>query len=229
MRILNIETATELCSIAIAEDETILATAESENPYEHAAIITKLIDQCVRKANIQLNQLDAIAVSTGPGSYTALRVGTSTAKGICYALQKPLIAISTLESLAHASIAFAQKEKTIIWPMIDARRMEVYTAPFNTQLDQQKAIEAIILDRSIFKEAIEEGYELIFSGNGAKKVNQILEEGKDPFQIVQTRQSARFMVPLAVKAYKNKIFESLIQYSPNYFKRPYITTPKKIL
>lgn len=226
--ILNIETATEVCSIAISEREQMLAEVNSESAYQHASMITTLIDQCFKKANRALKDIDAVAVSTGPGSYTALRVGTSTAKGICFALGKPLIAISTLKAMANASIP--QKKtasKVLLCPMIDARRMEVYTSTFDTQLKEVQATHSLIIEANSFENFFKEGYEIIFSGNGASKIKNILTT--ENYTITNTINFASYLAPLAYKAYLNEKFEHLVSYSPNYFKRPHITTPKKIL
>ncbi|MCP3928970.1 MAG: tRNA (adenosine(37)-N6)-threonylcarbamoyltransferase complex dimerization subunit type 1 TsaB, partial [Bacteroidetes bacterium] len=146
---LNIETSTEICSICISEDETILALKDADDPYVHAGSITLLIQDCLKQAGITLEQLSAVSVSSGPGSYTALRIGTSTAKGICYALDKPLISIDTLQALAFAS---AQKisGEWIHCPMIDARRMEVYTAMYDSKGNAISDKQALIVEADSF-------------------------------------------------------------------------------
>ena len=139
--------------------------------YDHVAQITLLIDQCLKEANKTLEQLDGVTVSTGPGSYTALRVGTATAKGICYALEKPLLALDTLKTLAFAS-QDSSLEKVLYCPMIDARRMEVYTALFDTNLQVVEPTKALILSADSFHTYLEEGYTLVISGNGAEKMQR---------------------------------------------------------
>ena len=144
--ILNIETATDICSVAIAENDTLLSLAETTESFQHATQLTHLIDTCLRDTKLKMKDLAAVAVSQGPGSYTALRVGTSTAKGIAYALQLPLIAVDTLQSLAFAGSQLVQKD-VLYCPMIDARRMEVYTAFYNYKNMAVTETQAIIVDR----------------------------------------------------------------------------------
>jgi len=225
--ILNIETATDICSIALAEGKELLAMEESAETYKHASNITILLDRCMKKAGKKLADLDALALSSGPGSYTALRVGASTAKGICYALDIPLIAVDTLQSLALASLGQAPGEESLLCPMIDARRMEVYTALFNTGLKKIKPLQALIVEKNSFDAFFEKGISLVFSGNGAPKCKAVLRDERAVFspQIC----SARHLIPLSAEAFSHKRFVDAAHYSPNYFKAPNITRPKKIL
>src|ERR1700741_5432810 len=136
--ILCIETATEVCSVALVSETKVLSICENNDGTAHASRLTILIDEAIRQAGISLKQLDAIAVSKGPGSYTGLRVGVSTAKGLCYALEKPMISVETLKAMATGFIQSLQDpiSNDYFVPMIDARRMEVYAAVFNASLDQ---------------------------------------------------------------------------------------------
>ncbi len=223
---LNIETSTEICSICISEDETILALKDADDPYVHAGSITLLIQDCLKQAGITLEQISAVSVSSGPGSYTALRIGTSTAKGICYALDKPLISIDTLQALATAS-AQNMSGEWLHCPMIDARRMEVYTAVYDTKGNTIADKQALIVEADSFDAYFSNGKKIIFSGNGSKKCQAILDS---PFAVFGSIVcSATHLVPLTYKAFLKEDFCDLAYYEPFYLKAPNITTPKKIL
>lgn len=225
-KFLLLETATEICSVGISKDETLLALAESEEQYSHVSKITTLIEQCLKQTGLALTDLDAIAVSKGPGSYTALRVGTATAKGICYALEKPLLAIDTLEALARASTQIA-KQKIIYAPMIDARRMEVYTAFFDAEFNLLKEAHPLILEDTTFIEYLETGFQIVISGNGAEKCQSILKNTAIRHEKIVC--SATHLAGLTQEHYRDKVFEDLAYYAPFYLKPPNITTPKKNL
>ena len=222
--ILNIETATEICSVAISNDEELLILHESEEPYSHSEIITILIEKCVKEAKINLKDLDAVAVSQGPGSYTALRVGASAAKGICYALDKPLIVIDTLQSIALATY---EKEKTnaLYCPMIDARRMEVYCKMFDAQNKAVTKLESKVIDESSYNNYFASNQKIIFSGNGAEKCKAVL---KSPLAVFsQVYCSAANLISLSQESFKEQKFIDPAYFVPNYHKSPNITTPKK--
>jgi tRNA threonylcarbamoyladenosine biosynthesis protein TsaB len=225
--ILNIETATDICSIGLAQEGQLLSLQESSEGYQHASQITLLIEQCMKEAGCRLSEIDAVAVSTGPGSYTSLRVGTSTAKGICYALDKPLIAVNTLQSLALASREGAASPNSLFCPMIDARRMEVYTALFDGQLREVRPLQALIVEENSFDIFFEKNIPILFSGNGAPKCKEVIRHPLATFsdQIC----SARHLFPLAAKHYQQGFFVDIAHYTPNYFKAPNITKPRKIL
>ena len=224
--ILNIETATEICSVCISRGATILSTQESADAYSHASVITLLIEACATEAGVSLKDLDAIAVSSGPGSYTALRVGAAAAKGICYALDKPLIAVKTLEALAYA--ARADKEGGAFYiPMIDARRMEVYTAVYDRTLDQVEDTHNLIFDEDSFLEYFKQNEPIVFCGNGAAKSKPLFESKNVLYSNIMC--SAKHLVPFSVKAFDQQIFSDIAYYTPAYFKAPNITVSKKIL
>ena len=154
--ILCIETSTEVCSVALSTDGKVAAAREDKSGKNHAQLLTCFVDEVMKSMNIPFNQLDAIAVSGGPGSYTGLRIGVSTAKGLCFASGLPLIAIPSLEAMAHHVIcnpdiySITEKESLLYCPMIDARRMEVYTAIYNNQLVKLKEIQADIIDHQSY-------------------------------------------------------------------------------
>lgn len=223
--ILNLETSTEICSVAISRGKEVIALKESAEAYSHSSQITLLIEACMEEANVALKDIDAIALSEGPGSYTALRVGASTAKGIGYALGKPLIAINTLQALARASVQ-ADVANAIYAPMIDARRMEVYTQLFDADFRPVAEMEAKIIDENAFSSFFEKNQHIVFSGNGAPKCSTVITNPLAHF--LSLGCSATHLVPLAVEALENKDFTDLAYFSPNYFKSPNITKPKQI-
>lgn len=224
--ILNLETATEICSVCISQDGKILATVETAEPYVHSSQLTVLIEQCIQKSGITKKGLDAVAVSKGPGSYTSLRVGTSVAKGICYALDIPLLAVDTLQSLALAA-AQSGKSNDLYCPMIDARRMEVYTALYQADGTLVEPLKPMIIDRASFQSFFEQEQPLVFIGNGAEKCRTVLNSPFAQFEPIVC--SANHLVGLAELAYKAEQFEDVAYFTPIYGKAPNITTPKKRL
>lgn len=225
-KILNIETATDICSVCVSDGATVLSLREAEERYDHAARITLLIQACMRESDLTLSQLDAVAVSGGPGSYTGLRIGTAVAKGICYALEKPLIAVDTLQSLALASYR-AMLKTALYCPMIDARRMEVYTAVYDHALQQLAAPRALVVEPTSFDSYRQEGHDIVLAGNGAEKCRAVLPA--DGFYYAEVRCSARHLVGPAVAAYEAGQFVDTAYFSPFYLKPPNITRARKKL
>jgi len=225
--ILHIETATEVCSIAMARDGNLLALKEQADTREHAALVTRLIEAVSAEAGLALEALDAVAVSNGPGSYTSLRIGLSSAKGICYALDKPLIAVNTLEALAFGSYRQHPASEAVYLPMIDARRMEVYTAVFDAGLRQLKAPYTLELQAESFAPYAEDGYRLIFSGNGSPKYREVVRFEKTVFSGV--RCSARHLIDPALRAWKDKRLVDPAYHEPFYLKPPNITKARNRL
>ncbi|HKK79722.1 MAG TPA: tRNA (adenosine(37)-N6)-threonylcarbamoyltransferase complex dimerization subunit type 1 TsaB [Phaeodactylibacter sp.] len=224
--ILHIETATDVCAVALAEGGRLLQLEEAAGSFQHAAQLTLLIQSAFAKANREMSELDAVAVSSGPGSYTSLRIGTATAKGICYALNKPLIAVNTLQSLALACLK-QEREEGLYYPMIDARRMEVYTAAFDATNEQLTEARPLIVEAHTFDEQIAKGTPVILCGNGAVKCQKVLPKEGIHYSTVVC--SAAHLLPLALQAYEREKFEDVAYYDPFYLKPPNITTPKKIL
>ena len=225
--ILCIETATEICSVALLQDDKILALQENHEGNSHASQITLLIDAVMKDANIELKNLDAIAVSKGPGSYTGLRVGVSTAKGLCYALDIPLIAINTLESLTHETInkAKGKGQKANFCAMIDARRMEVYCAVFDEQMNTIQKTEAKIIDENSFSDLFENST-IYFFGNGSSKCKNIITHRNAIF-IDDIKCSAANMDGIAQKLFHEKQFEDVAYFEPFYLKDFVGTVPNK--
>lgn len=222
-RILCLETTTTNCSVALAQDGKVIALKEDmSNGYSHGELLHRYIAEVLKQGKFQLNDLDAIAVSKGPGSYTGLRIGVSSAKGLCFANDLPLIATETLKSLAQQ----VNLEKiTAIIPMLDARRMEVYSAVFNAHFEKIRETRAEIIDEQSFSDYLEQG-KTVFIGNGVEKFKAICEHPNALF-IQDALPSAREMAPLAEMAFQAKNLEDLAYFEPYYLKDFMVTKPKK--
>jgi tRNA threonylcarbamoyladenosine biosynthesis protein TsaB len=228
-KILCIETATEVCSVAISSQGKLLALEENHEGNAHASPLHLLVPKVLDSAGIALQDLDAIAVSKGPGSYTGLRVGVSTAKGYCYALGIPLIGINTLESLVRGQgLGERQQETTSLYvPMLDARRMEVYCAVFDNQANMLQETEAKIIDETSFADLFEDN-EIYFLGNGAAKCKSIITHPNARF-LDDVLCTAKGMVQVAFEAFQSKRFENTAYFEPFYLKDFVGTTPKKLV
>jgi tRNA threonylcarbamoyladenosine biosynthesis protein TsaB len=219
--ILNIETATKNCSVALAkEGKTILCKEIAEEGYSHAERLHVFIEEIVKEAGITFSDLAAIAVSQGPGSYTGLRIGVSAAKGLCYALGIPLIAIDTLQTLASQITV----SDGLIIPMIDARRMEVYSAVFAPNHENKREIQAEIIDENSFDAYNETLY---FIGDCAAKCKSVLT--KDNFVFLENIKypSAKEMSKLSYEKYKISDTVDVAYFEPYYLKDFMVTTSKK--
>ena len=225
-KILNIETATDICSVCLSQGEKIVAFAESNETFTHASMVTILIQQCLTEAHLTLSELDAVAVSQGPGSYTGLRIGVSVAKGICYALDKPMIAIDTLQSLAWAC-ADEEKQDAHYCAMIDARRMEVYTAMYDLNQREESAVSALIIEDDSFDYFFKKKEKVFFCGNGAEKCKPVFTSPYAKFSSVIC--SAKHLVVLAKTQFEKGEFCDMAYFSPLYYKSPNITISKKKL
>ncbi|MEP3838262.1 MAG: tRNA (adenosine(37)-N6)-threonylcarbamoyltransferase complex dimerization subunit type 1 TsaB [Algibacter sp.] len=219
--ILNLETATSNCSVSLSKDgKTIVLKEDNDKSYSHAERLHVYIDAVLKEANITLNDLDAIAVSKGPGSYTGLRIGVSAAKGLCFALNKPLIAIPTLDALAYQ----VKMNDGIIVSMLDARRMEVYSAIYNSDCNQIRETQAEILDDTSFNNYLDEG-KVYFIGNGVEKTKTLIEHANAVF-VDNKLPSANEMSVLAFKKYKEDNFEDVAYFEPYYLKDFVALKPK---
>lgn len=224
MYILNIETATKNCSVTLAKNgETILCKEISELGYSHAEKLHVFIEEICKESSIQLKDLHAIAVSKGPGSYTGLRIGVSAAKGLCFALDIPLISVDTLAVLASQAQLIA-KENDLIIPMIDARRMEVYSAIFNNKLEKIREIEAQIIDENSFTSIENTVY---FVGDSSEKAKAVLTKSNFIFLEEIVYPSAKDMSAISIQKFLNKDFEDVAYFEPFYLKDFLITTSKK--
>jgi len=216
--ILNIETSTIACSVAIAINGEVVAIEESFVRNSHAENITIFSENVLKKAGLTFRELDAVAVSKGPGSYTGLRIGVSTAKGFCYSLDKPLIAIGTLKALSAGIISKIENpENYLFCPMIYARRMEVYSALFDHQLNEIRETEAKIIEADSFRDLLE-NQKIVFAGDGAEKCKTFLQENKNAVFIDELLPSAKYLSKLSDKKFRNKIFENLAYFEPFYLK-----------
>ena len=211
--ILNIETATTNCSVSLSkEGETLVFKEDNNINYSHAESLHVFINEVLESAKIKPSQLDAIAVSKGPGSYTGLRIGVSAAKGLCFALDKPLISVATLESLAHQ----IKIDEGVIVSMLDARRLEVYSAIFDANHQYIRETQAQILDAHSFKEYLEKG-NVYFIGDGVEKTKTLIQHPNAIF-INDKLPSAKEMGVLAYDKYKKNDIEDVAYFEPYYLK-----------
>jgi len=224
MTILQIETATTVCSVALAKDGKSIAVKQVDQHNIHAEVITVFIDELLAETGSHYKDIDAIAVSCGPGSYTGLRIGISTAKGLCFALEKPLIAIETLQSMTHGIIddpaqltTHNLQPSTLLCPMIDARRMEVYTAIFNTKGENIVPTAAEIIDENSFAELLKEN-QILFFGDGAEKCREVLGNNINAHFQPGFINSATHLTKKAVEKFVNKDFEDVAYFEPFYLK-----------
>lgn len=221
--LLNIETSTDICSVCLSKDKEILSIRETERSYSHSEVIAVFIDECIKEANVKMQELDAVSISRGPGSYTALRIGASTAKGICFALSIPLIAIDTLDALREG-IRNKAGENDLIIPMIDARRKEVYRCVYDHAGNTVEEVEPIILDENTFQKYT--NYDsLLFCGDGSPKAKDILTIKNGMYYDVEC--SSKYMVGLSEEKFLLNQFENIAYYEPFYYKGPNITVQKK--
>lgn len=224
--ILHIETATEVCSVALSENENVLAFRETKDTNVHSKKLTVYIESLFTKTKRNFNELQAVTVSKGPGSYTGLRIGVSVAKGICYGLEIPLVSICTLQAMAYG---FLKKHNVSgedwLCPMIDARRMEVYTAFYNSRAEEVKTVSAEIIEKESFKSELE-GRIVYFFGNGAAKCKTLITHPSAKF-VEEIYPSAINLVQLAYKKYLAGQFENTAYFEPFYLKDFIATTPKK--
>ncbi len=250
-RIILIETSTALCSVALAENGEVVSYKESSAPKAHASLTAVFIDEMLRERGITLNDCDAVCVSMGPGSYTGLRVGVSTAKGLCFGSRKPLLAVGTLDTLvaqaAHelaASDAIQRPSQHVIpdssqhvipdlirnlryiIPMVDARRMEVYTAVFTPDGQQVTETAPAIIDEASFAAQLEEG-PVLFIGDGAGKCADVIRHPNARF--IQCWPKASAMLIPALKAFREGRFEDVAYFEPFYLKEFVATVSKKKL
>ncbi len=229
-RILLIETATETCSVALAVNGVTVKYLELTEGYRHSEMLTVLTGRLLHDCGIDPGQLDAVCVSRGPGSYTGLRIGVSVAKGLCYSLDIPLIAVSSLDTIArHCATKVIHGEclgttEIFICPMLDARRMEVYTALYDNSGKRITPISAKIITGDSFRDKLENNI-LLFCGNGADKCRNTLTSSNARFHD-NLKASARFMSYLAEECYDTKKFENVAYFEPFYLKDFIATVPK---
>ena len=219
--ILNIETATTNCSVSLAKDgDTIALLEEDDKNYSHSERLHVYINDVLVKANVSLKEIDAVAVSKGPGSYTGLRIGVSAAKGLCFSLNIPLISVHTLEALSHQ----INIDDGFIVPMLDARRMEVYSSIYNHNHETVRGTEAQILDENSFQDLLNQN-EVYFIGSGVEKTKELIQHKNARF-IDGKLPSANEMSVLSYYKYKKSDIENVAYFEPYYLKDFVALKPK---
>jgi tRNA threonylcarbamoyladenosine biosynthesis protein TsaB len=229
--ILCLETSTEVCSVALSVDGTILELQEDLSGKNHSLLLTRFTEEVMKSAQLSFGQLDAIAVSGGPGSYTGLRIGVSTAKGLSYAAGLPLIAIPSLEAMAHHVVSNpgyfepGESKPTLFCPMIDARRMEVYAALYDHQMSLVRGIQADIIDHLSFAATLVH-QKIVFFGNGADKCKTTLLHPNARF-LDRIHTSASYLAAPAEAAFLAGSFVNVAYFEPFYLKDFVATVPTK--
>ncbi len=230
--ILHIETSTDVCSVALTTESQVLDHRENYEGQTHATLLSQYVKEMLDYARSRDLKLDAIAVSIGPGSYTGLRIGLSEAKGLAFGLQLPLIGVNTLQLLSVSTMfnhfIDVDGDKLLYVPMIDARRMEVYTAAYTPALNAVLEPQAMILDEHSFETLLEQDYQLVLMGNGSDKARQVLS--RDGVRFIEgIKPVAVDMLALAEKAYREKNFIDVAYSTPLYLKEFQATKPKNAL
>lgn len=227
MTILHIETSTNVCSVAVSHAGKCIFELSNSDGLNHATMLSPFIEKALEKTKAENLKLDAVAVSGGPGSYTGLRIGVSTAKGLCYGLDIPLISVPTLQVLAQGALVQQKiEEDAMLCPMIDARRMEVYTAHYTPTLELKEDVYAEIVTENSFAELLAAG-KVYFFGNGAEKCKSTLTHPNAIF-IDNVEVLAKNMISVAEKKFQNKDFTDVAYFEPFYLKEFQATTPKKM-
>lgn len=230
--ILCIETGTDICSVGIVKDGELISLRESDSGRDHAKKVAVFVDELLTENDIDPQQIDAVAVGEGPGSYTGLRIGISFAKGLCYGLGKPLIAVSSLASLAAVAIEdynagiidIENWNSALLCPMIDARRMEVYTQVFDSQANPLSGITAEVVDENTLAEHRAATDHFVVFGSGAAKCAEILGA-----ELIDVTPSVRGMAAIAESKYAANDFADVAYFEPYYLKDFVVTTSKKRL
>ena len=213
--IINIDTAVDTASVCLAKNEEIVALAINENQKNQAGWLHQAIDGMLKKNNFKPNQLDAVAVSIGPGSYTGLRVGLSAAKGLCYALHIPLITVSSLKIIAFG---VRDQATALICPMIDARRMEVFTALYNKDMEEKMPAHPLIINETSFTDFLPSSA-ILFCGNGSKKLQPLISNSNASFS--DSICNASHLSALSQNYFIKKEFADLAYTEPLYIKEFY--------
>ena len=221
--ILSIESATAVCSVALSSEGRLLAIRELNEGFSHAEKLTVFIQEVITEAGVSLKELKAVAVSSGPGSYTGLRIGVSAAKGLCYALDIPLISVDTLLSMAAGAVN-AYGESVLYCPLLDARRMEVYCAVYDAHLKVVNSVEAKVVDEYFLEDVVRDAKVVLF-GDGAAKCKPLLMKNEN-FIFIKSFTSARFVSVIAEEKFTKGEFENLALFEPFYLKE-FIPGPKK--
>jgi len=225
--LLSIETSTKVCSVALHEDGNLIAFTQYLLEKSHSSILTSLIDEIIKHSGLKPNDIKAVAVSEGPGSYTGLRIGTSTAKGLCFGLDIPLINVSTLLSMAYAINDF-NPNKAYLCPMLDARRMEVYCLIADSGLNIIRDVKPEIIDGNSFEDILKE-HKVLFFGNGAAKCENILRHWPNAQFYYEIHPNAKDIGKLAWPRYQQEEFADLTYFEPFYLKAFWPGKPKTLV
>jgi tRNA threonylcarbamoyladenosine biosynthesis protein TsaB len=223
--LLHIETSSTNCSVAISNDDKLIAKKESNNGYTHAENLHLFIEDIIKQCDLQIHDLNAISISSGPGSYTGLRIGYSAAKGLSYALKIPIITVETLKALSFKVINIVKKD-ALYCPLIDARRMEVYTVSYDYHLNETLPLRPLVLNESSI-ELFNQNREIYFFGDGMQKAKKLLLTLKNVQFIEHIDADAESMISLAFKKYIANDFVDAAYAEPNYLKEFFFTTAKK--
>lgn len=216
--LLHIETATDICSVSLSKNDELIANKELKGGNSHAQNLIVFINEMIEQSPIKKEDLKGVSVSMGPGSYTGLRIGVSTAKGICYALKLPLISVSTLESIAVGAMAeFSAQTDLLYCPMIDARRMEVFTTLVDGSLNTIEPIQAKVVEEDTFAELLKEK-KVVFCGNGMPKCRPLLEKYPNA-QFSEVDLSSKNMIHIAYQKFLKEEFEDVAYFEPFYLKQ----------
>ncbi len=229
-KILNIESSTTMCSVSLGVDGECADFSELNDGFSHAELLAVYVDEILKRNQLTVGQLDAAAVSMGPGSYTGLRIGVSLAKGLCFAQNLPLISVPTLQNMClHPKVKKQVNfyKDLLLCPMLDARRMEVYTAMYDVGLSCIKDVEALVLEPESFDTYLnQEG--VLFFGSGSDKFREIITH-ESAYFAEGVWPSAQFMAGLSNMKFENNEFEDVAYFEPFYLKEFMATTPKKLL
>lgn len=226
--ILNIETSTSVCSTALSIDGEIEFHLEDYNGQSHATQLGVFVDETLKYADSRKYKLDAVAVSCGPGSYTGLRIGVSMAKGICFGRNIPIIAIPTHKIMCVIPLLYNDlSEDALLCPMIDARRMEVYSTVYNKALEEIRPTSAEIITENSYKDLLDKG-PVYFLGDGSAKCKDVIKHTNAIF-LNNIVPLAKSMPLLAEKAFTNQDFKDVAYFEPFYLKEFVASTPKKLL
>lgn len=226
--ILQIDTATEICSVSISADGVLVGEYTAEELNVHASMLTVYIDRLLQQLTLDYKDLSAVAVSKGPGSYTGLRIGVSTAKGLCYALDIPLLAINTLASMYEGYLQhFGLADNSLYVPMLDARRMEVYMSIFDNTRRCVQDTAAVIIDVNTFDTFSEK--KIVLFGSGANKLGELLNDRKHITIDRQYRHSSAYLSNIAFRKLQDKEVEDLVYFEPFYLKEFVATVSKKLI
>jgi tRNA threonylcarbamoyladenosine biosynthesis protein TsaB len=231
--LLHIESTTHVCSVALSQSGQLVNQREDKEGRSHASLLSYFVGQIMEESAIAVKMLDGVSISMGPGSYTGLRIGVSTAKGLCYGADLPLIGIPTLRSLTQGFFMHMDKrgdelmENSVFVPLLDARRMEVYSAVMDRNNQYLRGVQAEIIDENAFRYWLQ-NFTVYFFGNGTQKVKSILSHRNARF-VEGIDLSASYLVPLAEEKCRSREFEDLAYFEPFYLKDFIATKPKKNL